>query len=68
MLMRRMYEENEQMRGNNMETLMKALNEILNQKETEIILLKWENERLEKENAELKNDIEKYKENEANRV
>lgn len=51
-----------------METLMKALNEILKQKETEIMLLKWEKERLEEENAELKNDIEKYKENEANRV
>lgn len=44
-----------------METLMKALNEILEQKETEIMLLKWENEKL-------KEDIEKYKENEANRV
>lgn len=44
-----------------METLLKALNEILEQKETEIMLLKWENEKL-------KEDIEKYKENEANRV
>lgn len=51
-----------------METLMKAIDEILKAKETEIMLLKWEKERLEEENAELKNDIEKYKENEANRV
>ena len=51
-----------------MEALMKAINEILEAKNTEISLLKWENERLHKQNAELKNDIEKYKENEVNRI
>lgn len=51
-----------------METLMKAINEILEQKDTEIMCLKWENEHLKQEIAELKNDIEKYKENEVNRV
>lgn len=55
-------------RGNDMETLMKAINEILEQKETEIMCLKWENEKLKQEIAELKNDIEKYEENEVNRV
>ena len=47
---------------------MKAINDILKEKDTTITLLRWEKERLEKENAELKNDIEKYKENEVNRV
>jgi hypothetical protein len=50
-----------------MEALMKALDEILADRDSRISMLKWENERLRKENADLKNDIEKYKENEANR-
>ena len=57
-----------------METLMKAINDILETKDTSISLLKWEKERLEKEILELKKeiselryDIEKYKENEVNR-
>lgn len=58
-----------------MEALMKAINDILASKDTKISLQKWEiesltkeNERLKKENAELKYDIEKYKENEVSRV
>ncbi len=51
-----------------MEALMKAINDVLKEKDTSITLLKFENERLREENAELKNDIEKYKENEANRI
>ena len=47
-----------------METLMKEINDLLERKNTDIAILKWENEQLKKENAELKNDIEKYKENE----
>lgn len=51
-----------------METLMKAINDLLEKKDTEISLLQWEIETLRKANAELKKDIEKYKENEVNRV
>ena len=51
-----------------METLMKEINGLLEDKNATITILKWEIEQLKKENAELKNDIEKYKENEANRV
>lgn len=51
-----------------MEALFKAINDILKEKGESISLLKWENERLRKENVELKQDIEKYKENEVNRV
>ena len=58
-----------------MEALMKAINDILASKDTKISLQKWEiesltkeNERLKKENAELKYDIEKYKESEVSRV
>ena len=58
-----------------METLMKAINKILEDKDMEIYLLNYTKERLEKENeemraeiAELKKDIEKYEENEVNRV
>lgn len=47
-----------------MEALMKAISDILQAKDLDISLLKMENERLRKENKELKNDIEKYKENE----
>lgn len=48
-----------------METLMKEINALLEDKNTTITLLQWENEKLKKEVADLKNDIEKYKENEA---
>ena len=58
-----------------MEALMKALNDLIQTKDTDILLKKWEIERLnkeiaelKKENAELKVDIEKYKENEVNRI
>lgn len=51
-----------------METLIKEINGILENKNKEINILKWENEMLKKENAELKQDVEKYKENEVNRV
>ena len=51
-----------------MEALFKAINDILKEKDESISLLKWENGRLKEENAELKQDIEKYKENEVNRV
>ena len=50
-----------------MEALVKAINDILESKDATISLQKWEIERLKKEIAELKNDIEKYKENEVNR-
>lgn len=48
-----------------METLMKEINALLEDKNTTIALLRWEVEKFKKENADLKNDIEKYKENEA---
>jgi FtsZ-binding cell division protein ZapB len=48
-----------------METLMKEINALLEDKNTTISLLQWEVEKLKKEIADLKNDIEKYKENEA---
>ena len=58
-----------------MNTLMKEINKILEDKNMEIYLLKSAKERLEKENeemraeiAELKKDIEKYEENEVNRA
>lgn len=51
-----------------METFIRAINDILVSKDNEIHILKWEKEMLEKENARLKADIEKYKENEVNRV
>lgn len=50
-----------------METLMKEINDIIEEKNLEIYLLKAENERLKQENEELKKDIEMYKENEVNR-
>jgi peptidoglycan hydrolase CwlO-like protein len=57
-----------------MEALMKAINEIIEDRDTRITLIKWEKERLEKEVKELKKEIEelkgnieKYKENEVNR-
>ena len=48
-----------------MEALFRAISKILAEKEDDITMLKWENERLRAEIKELKNDIEKYKENEA---
>lgn len=50
-----------------MKTLMQELNNLLEEKNTKITLLEWEVSQLKKENAELRNDVEKYKENEANR-
>ena len=47
---------------------MKEIDKILDAKNLDIALLKMENERLRQENAVLKQDIEKYKENEVNRV
>ena len=49
-----------------MEALMKAINDIIKEKDATIKLYKWEIDRLKKEIEELKNDIEKYKENEVN--
>ena len=51
-----------------METLLKEINDLLKAKNEEIEMLVWRIKLLEKENAELKIDIEKYKENEVNRV
>ena len=51
-----------------METLMKAINDIIKEKDATITFQKWEIDRLKKEIEELKNDIEKYKENEVNMV
>lgn len=51
-----------------METLMKELNKLLEAKNLDIYLLQSENKRLREENAGLKIDIEKYKENEVNRI
>ena len=42
---------------------MQELNDILAEKNSRIAILEWENSGLKKENAELKNDIEKLKEN-----
>ena len=50
-----------------MENLMRAIDKILKDKNTEIDLLRWENDRLREEIKGLKNDIEKYRENEVNR-
>lgn len=57
-----------------MEAILKAINDVLVSKDTDITLKKWEIERLQKEvaelkkeNAELKIDIEKCKENEVSR-
>ena len=53
---------------------MKAINDILEEKNRAINLYKWQIEKLEKENAELKeknealeNDVKMYQENEENR-
>ena len=48
-----------------MEALLRAINAILIDKDNDISILKWENERLKAEIKDLKKDIEKYKENEA---
>ena len=48
-----------------METLLKEINKLLEAKNLDIYILERDNERLKKEIAELKVDIEKYKENEA---
>ena len=41
-----------------METLMQEINDLLEKKNTEISLLKWENEKFKKENAELRRELE----------
>ena len=51
-----------------METLMREIDKLIASKNLDIHLLRLENERLREENAGLKQDIEKYKENEVNRV
>ena len=57
-----------------MEALLKAINEIIEEKDRAISFLKWEKEDLKKENAELKEkvnaleaDVEMYQENEENK-
>ena len=47
-----------------MQALLKAINDMFALKDERIELLEWENKRLKAEIAELKNDIDKYKENE----
>ena len=51
-----------------METLLKEIDKLLESKNETITVLEWQVDLLKKEIAELKNDIEKYKENEVNRV
>ena len=55
-------------RSNKMEALLRAINDLLVSKDNDIHILKWENGKLREEIEELKKDIEKYKENEVNRV
>lgn len=50
-----------------MKTLMQELNNLLEEKNTKIAILEWEVSQLKKENEELRNDVEKYKENEVTR-
>ena len=47
-----------------METLFKAINDFLKDKDTTLSLLKWELECLKEENEGLKSEIEKYAESE----
>ena len=47
-----------------MEALMKAINDIIQEKDSTISIQKWEIENLMRKIEELRNDIEKYKENE----
>ena len=51
-----------------MDALLKAINDVVQSRDDTIYLLKWENDKLKAEIAELRKDIEKYKENEAKRV
>ena len=51
-----------------MEVLTHEINDVLKSKNAKIAILEWEVEKLKKENAELRVDIEKYKENEVNRA
>ena len=51
-----------------MKTLLKEIDKLLEAKNAEISMLQWEKERLLAQIKELKNDIEKYEENEVNRV
>ena len=51
-----------------METLLNELNKVLKSKNEQIDVLKWECDLLSKENARLKEEIKKYKENEGIRL
>ena len=48
-----------------METLMKEINDLLKSKNATIDILQWENEKLKKENAELKDELERYEKEKA---
>lgn len=50
-----------------METFVKEIDKLLESKNDEIHLLKWQIEKLNDEIKELKSNIEKYKENEVKR-
>ena len=51
-----------------METFVKEIDKILEGKNDEIYLLKWQIEKLTDEIKELKREIEMYRENEVNRA
>lgn len=51
-----------------METLMREINDLLSSKNATIDILQWENEKLKKENAELKDELERYNRKEAGMI